>query len=435
MRADARRPVALLALATLLAAACSGDEAATTTTTEVVTTSSSTTSTTTTLPGSLVELEVNGDPILTVGDRNEYVYALQFYLVCTGHEFLWEGGPQVTVDGVFGPITGDAVAVAQAERRRIPTGDPDEWLFASLARSCSQERAIVFGDGVTTAGVAGNVTEGDNEVFTISGAEGQSLSVFVVEGDVSYSIAGVDGTEIKSADEPGNWTGSLPVTQNYRIEVVTNGGDTSYWLSVDLPPPSTVAIDWGPMRLANGGLGVADFGEDPDTTIEVLTFVMGEPTDDSGWILGTDPDRPSCSGANRHLTWIVQEPVPVEADPNDEATPEPGGPAAILEVDFSDINAGVREFAQYTYRSAAPATVDSGARGLATVEGITIGSTFDQFVAAYGDPDWLEEDLGIARFAGAMTVELEVPPPDGEGNEVLRVLSISAGADGCADRG
>ncbi len=437
MRSVARRSVALLALGALLAAACSGDDAATTTTTEAATTTSSTTSTTTTLGGSLVELEPNGPPIMTVGDRSEFVLSLQFYLVCTGHEFLWEDGPQVTVDGVFGPITGDAVAIAQAERRRIPTGDPDEWLFASLARACDQERAIVFPEGTTTVGVAGNVTEGDDEQFTISGTEGQSLSVFLVEGDVSYSISGVDGTEIKAADDPANWTGTLPTTQNYRIDVVTNGGDTSYWLSVELPPPPTVAIDWGPMRLVAGGLGVADFGEDPDETIDVLTFVLGDPADDSGWIVGADPDRPSCTGANRHVTWIVQGPLPVQADPDDDEAdaPEPGGPVAVLEVDFSDANAGVREFAQYTYRTEAPGSVDSGARGLATIEGITIGSTFDQFVAAYGDPTWIEEDLGIARFAGAMTAEIEVPPEDADGSEVLRILSISAGADGCADRG
>ncbi len=432
------RRASLLALGALLVAACSGDDAATTTTTEAVTTTSSTTSTTTTLPGSLVELEPNGNPFLTIGDDSEYVFALQFYLVCTGHETLWPDGPQVTVDGVFGPITADAVAIAQAERRRIPTGDPDLWLFASLARACSQERAVVFEDGATTIGVAGNVTEGDDEIFVVSGTEGQSLTVFIVEGNVSYTVTGVDGTEVKSTDDPSNWTGTLPTTQNYRITVVTNGGDTSYWMSLELPPPPTVAIDWGPMRLAPGGLGVADFAEDPDTTIEVLSFVLGEPTGDSGWIVGADPDRPACSGANRHVTWLIQEPVPVpEPDPDDEdAQPaEPGGPVAVLEVDFSDVETGERQFAQYTYFSEDPAFVDSGARGLATVERITIGSTIDQFIAAYGQPDWIEEDLGTAMFAGAMNVEIEVPPEDPDGTEVLRVLSISAGADGCADRG
>jgi hypothetical protein len=107
----------------------------------------------------------------------------------------------------------------------------------------------------------------------------------------------------------------------------------------------------------------------------------------------------------------------------------------VLEVDFSDVDSEVRQFAQYTYFSEDPSLVDAGARGLATIEGITIGSTLDQFVAAYGLPDWIEEDLGTARFAGAMNAVIEVPPEDAEGSDVLRVLSISAGADGCADRG
>ena len=38
-------------------------------------------------------------------------------------------------------------------------------------------------------------------------------------------------------------------------------------------------------------------------------------------------------------------------------------------------------------------------------------------------------------FAGAMNVEIEVLPEEPDGTEVLRVLAISAGADGCADRG
>jgi hypothetical protein len=427
--------VAILAVAVALAAAaCTGDDAATTTSSTEATTTSSTTSTTTTLAGSLVELEPNGEAIMTVGDRNEFVYALQFYLVCTGHDTIGPDGPAVTVDGVFGPITGDAVAIAQAERRRIPSGDPDEWLFSTLARACSDTREVVFPDGQsTTTGIAGNVTPGDDEIFTLTGTEGQSLSIFVVEGDVSYEIEGNDGTQVKAAGEPGNWTGTLPATQDYRIHVTTESEDVSYWLSVELPPPPDVAIDFGPMRLAAGGLGAADFGEDPETTLEVLGFVLGDPAEDSGWIVGADPDRPACRGANRHVAWVIQDAAP--ADEDDEAgEAEPGDPVAILEVDFSDVNSGEREFAQYTYRTSAPGLVDSGARALATVEGITIGSTLEQFIAAYGEPDWVEEDLGIASFGGAMTAEIQVPE-EGEELEVRRVLSISAGADGCADRG
>jgi hypothetical protein len=275
--------------------------------------------------------------------------------------------------------------------------------------------------------VAGSAAPGDDEVFVVAGLEGQSLSISAVEGDVNSRVEGVDGTVVKTEADPDNWTGTLPTTQNYRIRV-SAAVATVFLIGVEVPPPPSVDIDFGPMRLAPGGLGVADFGEDPDATIELLTFVLGDPTDDTDWIVGADPDRPSCRGANRHVTWVIQE---APGSGEDQA---PGEPIAELEVDFSDIVTGQREFAQYTYRTSAPARVDSGARGLATNEGITIGSTLDQFVSVYGEPDWIEEDLGIARFGGALVARLELGGQDAA-DPVLRVLAIGAGGDGCADTG
>ena len=425
--------VIVIAVMSALAAACSGSDADPTTsspaTTSATTTTAPATTTTTTLAGGLVELEPNGEAFLRQGDAGPYSFALQYYLACNGLEELWEGGPQLTVDGSYGPITADAVAIAQAQRRRIPTGDTDAFLFGSLARSCDQERALVFPDGGSTLQAAGSAAPGDDEVFVLAGTEGQTVTISVVEGEVGYRVEGVDGTVVKTESEPDNWTGTLPTTQNYRVRVVATA-EAPFLLSLELPPPPLVDIDFGPMRLAPGGLGVVDFGEEPDAAVEVLTFVLGEPTDDTGWIVGADPDRPSCRGANRHVTWVIQEAAPTGGDE------DPGEPIAVLEADFSDVLTGQREFAQYTYRSALPELVDSGARGLATVEGITIGSTVDQYVAAYGEPDWIEEDLGIARFAGAMVAFLERgDQATDDAGRVLRVLAIGAGEDGCADTG
>jgi hypothetical protein len=129
------------------------------------------------------------------------------------------------------------------------------------------------------------------------------------------------------------------------------------------------------------------------------------------------------------VTWVIQEAAAPGADE------EPGEPVAVLEVDFSDVLTGQQEFAQYTYRTSAPGLVDSGARGLITNEGITIGSTVDQYVAAYGDPEWIEEDLGITRFGGAMVAILELGDEAADSGGALRVLAIGAGEDGCADTG
>lgn len=426
-----RRLVVVIAVLSALAAACSGDDAGSTTTsttTVATTTTTAATTTTTAATEGLVELEPNGEAFLREGDGNAYVLALQHYLACSGLEELWDGGPQLSVDGQYGPITADAVAIAQAQRRRIPTGETDGYLFGSLARSCDQERAIVLPDDQTAVLAAGSAAPGDDEVFVVAGLEGQSVTISVVEGAVGSRVEGVDGTVVKAETEPNNWTGAFPATQNYRVRIIARS-DTVFLVSLELPPPPLVDIDFGPMRLVPGGLGVVDFGEEPEAAVEVLTFVLGEPDDDTGWLVGADPDRPSCRGANRHVTWVIQE----AAAPGDDE--EPGDPVAVLEVDFSDVLTGQQEFAQYTYRTSAPGLVDSGARGLATNEGITIGSTVDQYVAAYGDPDWIEEDLGIARFGGAMVAFLELGDEAAGNGGALRVLAIGAGEDGCADTG
>jgi len=168
--------VGLVLACALVAGGCTGDSALAPSTSTTVVATTLLATTTTTL-GEFIELQPNGPAIATEGDRNEYVEALQFLLVCTGHERITEDGPAVTVDGVFGPITSAMVAYLQAEMRRIPSGSPDEETFASLARRCGATRTIEFTDDSNDRKVAGNVTPGDDDLFIIEGEAGRTLTV------------------------------------------------------------------------------------------------------------------------------------------------------------------------------------------------------------------------------------------------------------------
>ena len=405
-----RRLLLAIAATTLALSACNGSSAPTTTTTTTI-------AATTTTVGGRVTLEPNDAPFITQGDQGAYVEALQFYLVCTGHTEPATDAV-VTIDGSFGPITADAVAWYQAELRRIPTGDPDEATFWSLARDCADDRALAFPDGEVVTDIAGSAGPGDPEVFTFDGARGQILSLNVTEGDVTVTILGPDGEEVDAAFEEGLIEAELPGAVTYTVQVSATV-ETSYLITAAVRSPNVVASDFGPMVLAPGGLGVAALGDDEVNTVAVISLVLGQAWEDTGWL----EDEEGCTGSNRHVTWLIQADDPPGTDH-----------PAYLVVDFTTTG-GAPYFSQYAYLSADLATLDPIAGGLATEEGISLGSTLAEYTDAYSDPDFYDSVRGLARFNGDdMVVGIAIsgtaadPDPDGS-----RVWYVSAGADGCTD--
>ena len=362
-------------------------------------------------------LEANGEPFITEGDRGAYVAALQFYLICTGHAEPAPGA-LVTIDGSFGPLTADAVAWYQAELRRIPTGNPDEATFWSLARDCADERPITFPDGEVSADVAGSVGPGDQEIFGFDGARGQILRLTLVEGDVTIAVLGPDGTEVDATVEEGFVEAELAGAVSYTIRVSATV-DTSFLITAAVRSPNVVASEFGPMLLETDGLGVESFGANEDNTVAVISLLLGQPWDDTDWLT----DEEGCTGSNRHVTWLIQADDPPGTDH-----------PAFLVVDFTTTG-GSPYFSQYTYRSADLATLDPIAGGLGTAEGISLGSTLAEFADAYDDPDFYDSVRGLATFNGDdMIVGIQIsgtaadPDPDAS-----KVWYVSAGADGCPD--
>ena len=400
----------------LVATACGGTSALTpdTTTTSVANTLPPTTTTT---MGEFVTLQPNGPVFLTQGDRSEFVEALQFYLVCTGHEQIGDDGPSVSVDGVFGPVTSSMVAYVQAEMRRVPTGSPDEATFASLARRCGATRTIEFDADRTDRRVAGNVAPGDDDLLIIDGEIGRTLTVEVTSGNVQFSVRNEAGNILHDVRDGSRWSAVLSEVGEYRIRVTTANA-ASYSLLIDYPPPPRVEIDFGPLVLEPDGMGIAKFGDEPTEVIDLLITILGEPTTDSGWEGGAIQ---GCTGFNRHLRWVI------------DAADSGNKNRAVLLVHFSDAGFPDASLAQYEYISLDPEHVDIGARELATAEGLSLGSSLTEFVDLYGEPLILDRELGFADFNAGMVVGIDLTTEDDPADFTERVWYLSGGQDGCAD--
>ncbi|MEK7252918.1 MAG: peptidoglycan-binding domain-containing protein [Actinomycetota bacterium] len=400
-------PVALGLLA-VVASACTAASLPTTTST-----SSTTSIPVATTLGGRITLIPNSTAFISEGERGPYVEALQFYLVCTGHDEPTPGAI-VSVDGSYGPITADAVAYYQAELRRVPSGDPDEETFASLSRDCNQQRTLAFAEGVFTGEIGGNVTSGDDEVFQFAAAGGQVLALEAVEGLVAMTVFAADGSEVTPAINGTRLEVELDTPQAYTIRV-TATVPTSYRIATSLRSPNVLVSDFGPMSLEEDGIGIATLGEDPVNTVAVIALLLGPPFEDSGW--ETDA---ACTGTNRHVSWLIQG--------DSSGTDHP----AIFTADFTDTG-GTPYFSQYAYISNDLPALDPIARGLTTEDGLSIGSTYDEYVVVYDEPTFEDTDRGLVHEGDLLFGIVLVGGTETPDGAASRVWHIGAGADGCPD--
>jgi peptidoglycan hydrolase-like protein with peptidoglycan-binding domain len=366
MRRIIGRPTASAVGLAVLLAACGGvaapattvaDPSVTTVSTEAViadsTTSTSTsTSTSTTLPPS-------GPPLAVQGDTNETVEAFQYLLNCNGHGDL-------TLDGAFGPATLAAVEAAQTTLGRAVNGEPDAELMADLSRSCSENRRLPGdGDGVIT--VFGNAAPGDPEVFSVALLKGSTLSVTVTLGlGHLVTVRGADGSEIPPA---GETTWEIAGTQDYLIEVTSPSGPVMFALAVKVTPGVQETGDW---ILATDSITYRgtklSLGDDAQTVIDAVIGFLGHGIRgsylefDTDWYTITDPQDLGLRGVfieGFALLFFGPDPVhPAEPETFERWRFE--GP--------SDDAAGVARPDDYA----------------TTGEGITVGDTLVDLVAAYG---------------------------------------------------
>lgn len=401
-----RRLWALVLAAALLAASCDTAAEVTTTTEEPVTTTTAAPA-----PGR-VPLQPNGPPIIIQGDRGAYVEALQFYLVCAGLSQPDPEGPVVSVDGSYGPITAFAVAYFQAQVRRAPSGEPDDETFAMLARECGERRVLVFPVGEAAVEIAGNAAPSDDEVFTVEGTTGQVLGLTAVEGSVEIAVEDAEGAVLASS--VANVDAELPSAGQYLVRV-SAGVPTTFRLVAEVRSPNVLVSEFGPMALRHDGAGVAEFGVGTANASAVISLVLGTAWTDSG----LRSDVAACPGTHQAITWLIQ------AGSGNDLHP------AVFTAYFGEVSNEV-VFLQYAYRSLDLTALDPLAQGLATREGISIGSTLEQFVEAYGD--LAIDDQGRVTLADGLIVVFDLAgdaaSPDPQSS---RVRSIEAGRGGCEE--
>jgi hypothetical protein len=95
--------------------------------------------------------------------------------------------------------------------------------------------------------VEGELTAGGTVFYVLKASKGQEMVVEIwsPNGDVYLGITGLnDGkTQVDTSDEETEWSGVLPETQEYLIEVTAGGGQTSYSLEVVIEPLLTEPVD------------------------------------------------------------------------------------------------------------------------------------------------------------------------------------------------
>ena len=116
----------------------------------------------------------------------------------------------------------------------------EEWAFFRGECAPATAKRIRFQPGATTAIEQGSLAAGGMAHYVLAAMAGQIMSVNISssQGNMILAIWGVDGTVLIS-DHAGatDWSGPLPSTQDYYINVQSVGSATAnYTLEVTIPP-------------------------------------------------------------------------------------------------------------------------------------------------------------------------------------------------------
>lgn len=96
---------------------------------------------------------------------------------------------------------------------------------------------LTFSPGITTTVLTSAIGEGTTTAYILQGQQGQTLTVTLITANspLLLRVSGQGGALLKPAEDGAlTWTGQLPTTQPYLIEVVAAGAATTYTLQVAL---------------------------------------------------------------------------------------------------------------------------------------------------------------------------------------------------------
>ena len=100
-------------------------------------------------------------------------------------------------------------------------------------------KRIKFARGRTSTVINHAVLRDEIDQYTLNARAGQRMKVDItsVESNASFEIVGPDKTQLRGAgwdDDAKHWTGELPETGDYTIEVAPTRGNATYRLKVEI---------------------------------------------------------------------------------------------------------------------------------------------------------------------------------------------------------
>lgn len=107
-------------------------------------------------------------------------------------------------------------------------------LAALLLGSAAADTTIRFDRGKFSKTLHGAAVRGPRERFKLGAAKGQTMTVFItsVEDNAVFQVLGKSGP--LSKPEETEWSGKLPATGDYIIEVGGTRGNATFDLTVEI---------------------------------------------------------------------------------------------------------------------------------------------------------------------------------------------------------
>ncbi|MFK7918832.1 MAG: hypothetical protein AB8G14_12185 [Ilumatobacter sp.] len=232
---------------------------------------------------------------------------------------------------------------------------------------------------VFEAGDDDTVTSDDASDVSVASTEEPADSEPVDSADPSDPAATSDDSD--APVETATPTTATPTTETPITATPTTGAPTT-----EPTPETTQPPIGGDFVLGASGLGAVQFGADPEGTITFVSSLLGAPTFDTGWVPPFDIGP--CGGSQvRQVSW------------ND----------LLLEFgDVSDITEGRDHLYAYYYGRVGTSTPSPA--GFTTADGVGVGSTVAELIAAnpatefrQGD-DFIEPNFSISNsLAGLLS--------------------------------
>jgi hypothetical protein len=119
---------------------------------------------------------------------------------------------------------------------------------------------IKFAAGGTWKDTVDSVPLGGSKVYTLNAMQGQVMSVSISGGYFPIQIQGRNGTVLCPVDANSQcdfWRGTLPLSQDYYITVISGGMETNFTLRVAINPPGRAEQTFS-YTSANASLSYSD---------------------------------------------------------------------------------------------------------------------------------------------------------------------------------